>query len=106
MGDKILLSWAFENLIKNAIEAISEPSGKIEINANQINSKTVIEFIDSGKGIQRLDWKKVFSPGYSTKPRGWGVGLSLTKRIVHEIHLGKIFVANSSKGNTSIKISI
>ena len=53
---------------------------------DQKNSKTVIEFIDSGKGIQRLDWKKIFSPGYSTKSRGWGVGLSLTKRIIYEIN--------------------
>ena len=105
-GDKMLLSWAFENLIKNSIQAIEENSGKIEIKVDQISSITLIYFEDTGKGIPRSDWKKIFSPGYSTKSRGWGVGLSLTQRIIEQIHSGKIYVSNSSKRGTSIQISI
>mgnify|MGYP001253538562 CR=1 FL=1 len=105
-GDKILLSWAFENLIKNSIEAIDVDYGEIKIHVKQINSKTSILFIDTGKGVPRSDWKKIFYPGYSSKSRGWGVGLSLTKRIVEEIHSGKIFISSSSKKGTSVKILV
>ena len=103
-GDEVLLGWAFENLIKNSIQAIEEDSGKIEINVRQFLDRTIILFIDTGKGISRADWNKVFSPGYSTKTRGWGVGLSLTKRIIHETHSGKIRIQKSSKQGTSIEI--
>jgi len=105
-GDEILFSWAFENLIKNSIQAIEESSGKIEINVEQKVSNIIIYFKDTGKGIPRSDWKKVFSPGYSTKSRGWGVGLSLTQRIISQIHSGKIYVFASSKQGTTFKISI
>jgi len=105
-GDEVLLGWAFENLIKNSIQAIEEDSGKIEINVRQFLDRTIILFIDTGKGISRADWNKVFSPGYSTKTRGWGVGLSLTKRIIQETHSGKIRIQKSSKQGTSIEILI
>ena len=101
-----MLSWAFENLIKNSIQAIEGSSGKIEINVEQKVSNIIIYFKDTGKGIPRSDWKKVFSPGYSTKSRGWGVGLSLTQRIISQIHSGKIYVFASSKQGTTFKISI
>ncbi len=91
-GDKILLNWAFENLIKNSIDAIDSNRGSIEINVNKKGLKTIIDLSDTGKGIQRIHWKKIFKPGYSTKSRGWGVGLSLTKRIIEQIHSGKISI--------------
>lgn len=103
-GDKILLSWAFENLIKNSIEAIDSNTGSIEINVNKEDLKTIIDLSDTGKGIQRIHWKRIFKPGYSTKSRGWGVGLSLTKRIIEQIHSGKIYVLSSSREKTVIRI--
>ena len=103
-GDEVLLSWAFENLIKNAIQAIESSSGKIEIDVQKSSDCISIRFEDTGKGIPRSDWKKVFSPGYSTKARGWGVGLSLTKRIIKEIHSGNIYILKSSKEGTSVEI--
>ena len=105
-GDEVLLGWAFENLIKNSIQAIEGDSGKIEIHAQKSLGKTSILFTDTGKGISRVDWNKIFSPGYSTKSRGWGVGLSLTRRIVQETHSGKIRVQKSSKQGTSIEVLI
>jgi hypothetical protein len=96
-----LLGWVFENLIKNALDAISN-DGVIEIKILSKDKQTIIDVSDNGKGIMKRNFKKVFKPGFTTKSRGWGLGLSLTKRIIEEYHKGKIFVLNSeiNKGTT------
>lgn len=106
LGENVLLSWAFENLIKNSIQSIIQNQGVIKINVSQNKKLTRILFEDSGSGINRNRWKKIFLPGHSTKRSGWGVGLSLTKRIICEIHKGKIFVNKSTTSGTIIEINI
>ncbi len=96
--NKHLIIWVFENLIKNAVDAIGAESGKIELYAEQTDKNIIIDIIDTGKGIPITQQKTIFNPGYSTKSRGWGLGLSLSKRIVEEYHKGKIFVKNSTVG--------
>tara|TARA_B110000438_G_C15774064_1_gene633245 strand:+ start:510 stop:1676 length:1167 start_codon:yes stop_codon:yes gene_type:complete len=103
-GDETLLSWAFENLIKNSVDAIERGEGDIVIELTSIsNNQIQIDIIDSGKGIPRKDRSNVFKPGFSSKKRGWGLGLSLTKRIIEELHHGKIFVLKSQPGETVIR---
>jgi len=100
-----LFGWVIENLIKNALDAIAEPKGKIEIIVKDFRNKVEIEVSDSGKGIEMKRRKDVFRPGYSTKKRGWGLGLSLSKRIIEGYHGGKIFVKSSKPGEgTTFKI--
>ena len=106
MGDSVLLSWAFENLLKNSIDAISNKKGKILINVIGVEEYVVIIFHDNGKGIKRNDWNNIFKPGFSTKNRGWGLGLSLTQRIIQDIHGGTIIVEDSSSNGTKIKIKL
>jgi signal transduction histidine kinase len=104
LGDETLLSWAFENLIKNSVDAIERGEGDIVIELTSISNKQIqIDIIDSGKGIPRKDRSNVFKPGFSSKKRGWGLGLSLTKRIIEELHQGKIFVLKSQPGKTVIR---
>jgi hypothetical protein len=93
-----LFGWVIENLIKNALDAIDEPKGKIEILVKETRTKVEIEVSDSGKGIEMNRRKDVFRPGYSTKKRGWGLGLSLSKRIIEGYHGGRIFVKSSKPG--------
>lgn len=105
LGDETLLSWAFENLIKNSVDAIERGEGDIVIELTSISNKQIqIDIIDSGKGIPRKDRSNVFKPGFSSKKRGWGLGLSLTKRIIEELHQGKIFVLKSQPGKTVIRV--
>lgn len=96
-----LIEWVFENLIKNSVDAI-EHSGKISIRFKVVGKRCWIDVEDNGKGIAKKDLKNVFQPGYSTKKRGWGLGLSLVRRIIHEYHKGKIYVLHSqqNKGTT------
>lgn len=102
-----LFEWVLENLIKNALDAIDSQNGKIEIAIQDLNDNVEIEITDNGKGIDLKRRKDVFRPGYSTKRRGWGLGLSLSKRIVEGYHGGKIFVKNSVQGEgTTFKISL
>lgn len=89
-----LFEWVLENLLKNALDAM-DGSGSIEMIAFEENKFTIVEIKDSGKGIPSSKFKTVFQPGYSTKKRGWGLGLTLTKRIIEQYHKGKIFVKNS-----------
>jgi signal transduction histidine kinase len=89
-----LIEWVFENLIKNAIDAI-KGDGIISVSTHKLDAAVAIDVSDNGKGISRHRFKTVFEPGYTTKERGWGLGLSLTKRIVEEYHKGKIFVKES-----------
>lgn len=96
-----LIIWVFENLIKNAVDAIGSESGKIEVFAESNEKGVVIDVIDTGKGIPKTSQKSIFNPGYSTKTRGWGLGLSLSKRIIEEYHKGRIFVKNSVQGQGS-----
>lgn len=92
-----LFEWVIENILKNALDAISG-SGTIEVFISRQGKKVFVDVKDSGKGIPSGKFKTVFRPGYSTKKRGWGLGLSLAKRIVEEFHGGKIFVKESAPG--------
>lgn len=89
-----LLEWVIENLCKNAIDAM-DGQGKIELEVSRDANRVYVDVTDTGKGMERSMYKKVFRPGFTTKKRGWGLGLSLTKRIVTEYHKGKIFVKSS-----------
>lgn len=92
-----LFEWVIENLIKNAVDAM-DGEGAIYINLRTNEKKIVLDIIDSGKGIPKSKYRDVFKPGFTTKKRGWGLGLSLVKRIVENYHKGKIFVAKSDIG--------
>lgn len=92
-----LFAWVIENLCKNAIDAM-QGVGSIAITIRQTRKKAIVEVRDSGKGIAKNHFKKVFQPGFTTKKRGWGLGLSLAKRIVEEYHGGRIFVKDSELG--------
>jgi two-component system, sporulation sensor kinase D len=96
-----LHSWTIENLVKNAIDAM-KGRGSIFVKIEEIGNKNTINISDSGKGISKKQFKKIFETGYTTKKRGWGLGLSLTKRIVEEYHNGSIKVLQSeiNKGTT------
>jgi signal transduction histidine kinase len=89
-----LFSWVIENLIKNAIDAMSG-QGKITISLYEEKKSVIIDLSDTGKGIPKTHFKAIFNPGYTSKKRGWGLGLSLSKRIIREYHKGKIFVKHS-----------
>jgi len=92
-----LISWVVENLIKNSLEAVDPKEGIIQIwtRTDQNQKAVLLGVTDNGKGIPSGEQKKIFTPGYTTKKRGWGLGLSLTKRIVEEYHSGKIYLAES-----------
>jgi signal transduction histidine kinase len=99
-----LFDWVMENLIRNAMDAI-DGKGLISIHAQLANREIFIDVTDSGKGIAAAHFKKVFRPGFTTKKRGWGLGLSLSKRIVEQYHKGKLFVRWSEIGKgTSFRI--
>lgn len=101
-----LFEWVVENLCKNAVDAM-EGSGCISLTLFQEGGKTVVEVADNGKGIKRKDIKNVFKPGFTTKKRGWGLGLSLAKRIIEEYHDGRIFVKSSEFGKgTTFRIEL
>jgi signal transduction histidine kinase/heme exporter protein D len=93
-----LMVWVFENLFRNAVDAIGSNSGKIKVFITDHDNEVFIDVSDTGKGIPKTKHKEVFNPGYSTKKRGWGLGLSLVKRIIVEQHHGKIFVKASAPG--------
>jgi len=102
--NKPLFSWVIENLCRNAVDAMSG-TGRIEIVISDQNQFAYVDVTDSGKGIPKSRFKTIFEPGYTTKQRGWGLGLSLTKRIIENYHDGKIFVkwSEPQKG-TSFRI--
>ena len=100
-----LHSWTIENLVKNAIDAM-KGKGSLNIVISELEDIVKISITDTGKGIPKNQFTKVFEPGFTTKKRGWGLGLSLTKRIVQEYHKGKIKVAHSEIGKgTTMQIS-
>jgi len=103
-----LFSWTIENLVKNAIDAM-KGKGTLTLDISQVKDEVHISISDTGKGLEKNKFKKIFEPGYTSKKRGWGLGLSLAKRIVEDYHQGKIKVLNSEieKGTTmqlSLKI--
>lgn len=101
-----LFEWVIENLCKNAVDAM-EGSGKITLFMNDEGERIAIEVSDTGKGIRKKDIANVFRPGFTTKKRGWGLGLSLAKRIVEEYHHGKIWVKSSEVGKgTTFRIEL
>jgi len=94
-----LFDWVLENLLKNAVNAIEgKGSIHIEIGGNKLKNQVFIDVTDTGKGIQRSKFDTVFQPGYTTRKRGWGLGLSLTKRMIENYHNGQIFVKDSEIG--------
>ena len=96
--NSVLLGWVIENLVKNSADAM-KGTGQITIMLTENDHEAFIDVEDTGKGIPRKDFKTVFKPGYTTRERGWGLGLSLSKRIVEEYHKGKIFVLRSEPGH-------
>jgi signal transduction histidine kinase len=86
-----LFDWVIENLLKNALDAM-DGKGSIQVRIKDEPAQVVIDVIDSGKGISKQNIAKVFSPGFTTKKRGWGLGLSLSKRIIEQYHRGELFV--------------
>ncbi len=102
-----LFSWVIENLLRNGVEALHGSGGTIKVKGFRYGRKSIIDVEDSGAGIQRYQWRNIFRPGYSTKKRGWGLGLSLARRIVEDMHKGKIFVQESKIGKgTTIRIVV
>ncbi|RMH62484.1 MAG: sensor histidine kinase [Bacteroidetes bacterium] len=102
-----LFEWVIENLLKNALDAIETESGRIDVEARRVGDRIVIDVRDTGRGIDRRQWKNVFRPGYSTKKRGWGLGLSLAKRIVEDYHGGELTLTQSRPGQgTTFRIEL
>ena len=92
-----LIEWVIENLCKNSIDAM-DGVGTITVTITHNADKAFIDVCDTGKGLSKSQRKRVFEPGFTTKKRGWGLGLSLAKRIMQEYHKGRIFVKSSSPG--------
>lgn len=101
-----LYGWTIENLVKNAIDAM-KGKGDLQLSITQLEQQVKITVIDTGKGINKNEFNSIFEPGYTTKKRGWGLGLSLAKRIVEDFHNGRIKVLNSEIGKgTTMQISL
>jgi len=96
-----LFEWVIENLCKNAVDAM-EGNGSIHIEVTEDEGQVMIDLSDSGRGIQKSRFKTIFHPGYTSKARGWGLGLTLSKRIIENYHAGKIFVKSSTLGKGTV----
>ena len=96
-----LFEWVIENLLKNATDAV-EGKGRVILHAADIENSVIVDIEDSGKGIAKSRFRTVFKPGYTTKKRGWGLGLSLSKRIIETYHNGKIYVFSSDPNDSTI----
>ncbi|MFI3258809.1 MAG: HAMP domain-containing sensor histidine kinase [Rikenellaceae bacterium] len=102
----ILFAWVIENLMKNALDAM-QGSGEIDVKLSANENNVMVDVRDTGRGISKGAWRRIFNPGYTTKSRGWGLGLSLSRRIVEEYHYGKISVVASELGvGTTIRIIV
>ncbi|MCS5638848.1 MAG: HAMP domain-containing histidine kinase, partial [Candidatus Marinimicrobia bacterium] len=102
-----LLAWSIENIIRNGIDAIDRSDGRITISLKEDEIGVKIQIKDNGRGIPKKDWKNVFRPGFSTKKSGWGLGLSLSMRIVQDIHKGKLQIRDSIRNeSTTFEISL
>jgi signal transduction histidine kinase len=101
-----LFGWVIENLVKNAVDAM-DGEGTLHARIFTENGTSCIEITDSGKGIPKNKWNTVFQPGFTTKKRGWGLGLSLVKRIIENYHQGRIFISASEPGKgTTFRIEL
>lgn len=101
-----LFEWVIENLMKNALDAL-QGHGSIDVTIGSDNKYVWVDVADTGKGIPKSKWKRIFEPGFTTKTRGWGLGLSLSRRIVEEYHKGKIAVAESEIGKgTTFRVTL
>lgn len=101
-----LFEWVVENLIKNALDAV-QGQGRIEVVLSADDKSVRIDVRDTGRGIPKADWKRIFEPGFTTKTRGWGLGLSLSRRVIEEYHHGRIAVVHSEPGRgTDIRITL
>ena len=106
MLNKQLFGWTVENLVKNGIDAM-KGKGKIDLKMSVQSKSVTIHVTDTGKGIPKRDYKKIFTPGFTTKQRGWGLGLSLAKRIIEEYHGGQIRVLKSQiDAGTTMEIQL
>ncbi|MGB5872935.1 MAG: HAMP domain-containing sensor histidine kinase [Bacteroidota bacterium] len=102
-----LFEWVIENLTKNALDAMERSDGKITYSVAQLGTRTTIDVADTGRGIDPKYHKEIFRPGYSTKKRGWGLGLSLSKRIIEDYHKGRLYVKQSALGQgTTFRIRL
>ena len=99
--NETLFEWVIENLLKNATDAIQE-AGRVILHAVDIENSVIVDVEDTGKGIAKSRFRTIFKPGYTTKKRGWGLGLSLSKRIIEIYHHGKIFVLSSDPNDSTI----
>ena len=101
-----LIEWVMENVCKNAVDAM-DGSGQITVTISHDNDKAYVDITDTGKGLAKSYYKRIFEPGFTTKKRGWGLGLSLAKRIVEQYHKGRIFVKSSVVGRgTTIRLEL
>jgi signal transduction histidine kinase len=96
-----LFAWVLENLLKNALDAIEDDEGTITVTGWEERESVIIDVRDTGQGIERREWSNVFRPGYSTKQRGWGLGLSLARRVVETYHGGRLKLVSSTVGEGS-----
>jgi signal transduction histidine kinase len=104
--NKPLFSWVIENIVKNAIDAM-DGVGKLNLHICEENNRVCVDITDTGKGIPKHQWRTVFEPGFTTKKRGWGLGLSLVKRIIKQYHEGRIYVKWSEAGKgTTFRIDL
>ena len=102
LGNRTLLGWAIENVIRNGIDSIKRENGKVELSLIDVEKFALIHIKDNGVGILKKDWKNIFRPGFSTKKIGWGLGLSLVKRIIHDIHAGQIKILSSNPNEGTV----
>lgn len=101
-----LFEWVIENLMKNSLDAL-QGHGTIDVMVGETEDSVIVEVSDTGKGIAKSNWTRIFEPGYTTKTRGWGLGLSLSRRIIEEYHHGKIGVVRSEIGHgTTIRVTL
>ena len=101
-----LFEWVVENLMKNSLDAL-QGQGSIEVVVGENDRNVFVEVSDTGKGIPKSNWTRIFEPGFTTKTRGWGLGLSLSRRIIEEYHKGKIAVVRSEMGKgTTIRVTL
>lgn len=101
-----LFEWVIENLMKNSLDAL-QGQGSIEVVVGESGNTVFVEVSDTGKGIAKSNWTRIFEPGFTTKTRGWGLGLSLSRRIIEEYHAGKIAVVRSEIGKgTTIRVTL
>ena len=103
-----LLTWALENMVKNALEAVDSRQGEVSLRTEVTeDGRYVLVYLrDNGKGLSSAAARKIFRPGFTTKTRGWGLGLTLVKRIIEEYHVGRVWLERSRPGETVFAMSL